>query len=90
MNDVILAEGIYVKRSTAKVGGGGTTRECIMESLWFPYKAENGYVELYPVMDDMQRIMRIMERVPIELFEMEYSVKDDSKDSYLALKKILP
>ena len=90
MNDVVLLEGIYVKRSTGKLGGGSTARECVMESLWFPYKAENGYVELYPVMDDLQRIMRIMDRVPLELFEQEYSVKDDSKEIYLELKKALP
>jgi hypothetical protein len=90
MNDLILAEGIYVKRSTRKLGGGSTARECVMESLWFPYKAENGFVELYPVMDDLQRIMQIMERVPVELFEQEYSIKDDSREIYLELKKALP
>jgi hypothetical protein len=90
MNDVVLAEGIYVKRSTGKLGGGGTARECVLESLWFPYKTENGYVELYPVMDDLQRMMRIMERVPVDLFEKEYSVKDNSREIYLELRKALP
>lgn len=89
MNDVVLAEYIYVKKSKGKLGGGNTARECVIESLWFPLKSENGYVELFPVMDDLQGILRLSEKIPVEIFEQEYSVKDDSRDVYLELKKFI-
>ena len=90
MSDVVLAEGIYVKQSKGKFGAGVTSRECVLETLWFPYRAENGYVELFPVTDDLQRVLRIKERIPIELFKKEYSVRENSRDIYLRLKKTIP
>ncbi len=57
MSDVELAESIYVKRSRGNMGSGATSRECVMESFWFPYKTENGYVVLLAVMDNLQRVI---------------------------------
>ena len=90
MSDVVLAECIYVRRTKAKLGTGGTSRENILESLWFPYNAKDGYVELYPVMDNLKSIMRLIERVPVELFKNEYAAMDDSRDIYLKLKPLVP
>lgn len=87
MSDVVLAEGIYVKQSRGNLGSGATSRECVMESFWFPYKAENGYVELLAVMDNLQRVLGMKERIPVESFLKNYAVKDNSKDIYLELKK---
>lgn len=89
MNNAILAECIYVKRSKCTLGGGGTTRECDVESLWFPIRAENGYVELFPVMDDLKRLLKIVEKIPVALFEKEYSIKDNSRDIYMQLKELI-
>ena len=89
MNDLELGECIYVKQSTSTLGGGGTARECVIESLWFPLRAENGYVELFPVMDDLKRLMKIVERIPFELFKKEYSIRDNSRDIYLKLKELI-
>lgn len=89
MSDVVLDEVIYVKRSKGNFGTGGTSRQSIMETLWFPLSAANGYVELFPVMDNMKSVLRIKERISVELFEKEYSVKDDSREIYLALKKTI-
>jgi len=90
MNDVMLGEGIYVKRSKATLGVRTTMRECVLETLWFPCGVANGYVELYPVMDDLNRVLRIKERVPVELFEKEYSVREDSRKIYLKLRETMP
>ena len=89
MNDLELGECIYVKRSKSALGGGGTARECDIESLWFPLRAENGYVELFPVMDDLKRLMKIVGRIPFELFKKEYSISDNSRDIYLKLKALI-
>lgn len=89
MSDVVLAEGIYIKRSKGNFGTGGTSRQAVMETLWFPLSSTNGYVELYPVMDNLKSVLRIKERISVELFEKEYSVKDDSREIYLELKKTI-
>ena len=89
MSEVVLAEGLYVKRSKGNMGIGGTARECVMESLWFPLRAENGFVELFPVMDNLKSLLRLIEKIPVELFQEEYSVKDDSREIYLELKKMI-
>jgi hypothetical protein len=89
MSEVVLAEGLYVKRSTGNMGIGGTARECLMESLWFPLRAENGFVELFPVMDNLKSLLKFIEKIPVELFKQEYSVKDDSREIYLELKKLV-
>lgn len=86
MSDIVLSESIYIKRSRSEFGGGLTSRECILETLWFPCGVENGYVQLYPVMDDLKRVLMIKESVPIEVFQKEYSVKEDSRELYLTLK----
>lgn len=89
MSDMVFTESIYVKRTTGKIGVGSTTRECTMETLWFPYRAENGYVELYPVMDNLQNILKITEKIPVEDFKEQFSAKADSRDVYLNLKKMV-
>jgi len=89
MSEVTLAEGIYVKRSKGNIGIGGTARECEMESLWFPLRAVNGFVELFPVMDNLKSLLRLIEKIPVELFKQEYSVKDNSREIYLELKKLV-
>lgn len=90
MNDLLLAEGIYVKRSKGSFGTGATSRECLIESHWYPYRAENGVVELYPVMDNLQSVLRIIQKISAEAFKEEYALKDNSKEIYLNLKKTLP
>ncbi len=87
MSDVELAEGIYVKKSKGKFGIGATSREAIMETYWFPCEAANGFVNLFPVSDDLKRILKIEERVDVDTFNEEYSLKEDSRDVYLELKK---
>jgi hypothetical protein len=89
MSEVALLEGIYMKCAKGKVGMGSTSRESLWESLWLPYKEENGYVELYPVMDNLQGVMMFKEKVPVEVFNDEYSVMDDSRDAYLKLKSMI-
>jgi hypothetical protein len=69
MSDVMLAESIYVKRSTSKFGGGGTSRQSVIETFWFPLIAKDGYVELYPVSDDLQRVLKLVEKIPDDLFK---------------------
>jgi hypothetical protein len=90
MNDLLLEEGIYIKRSKGSFGTGATSRECLIESLWFPYRAENGVVELFPVMDNLQRVLGFKQKISAEVFKQEYSLKDNSKEVYLNLKKTLP
>jgi hypothetical protein len=90
MSDMMLAESIYVKRSKSEFGRGSTFRECVLETLWFPCGVKNGYVELFPVTDDLKRILRIMEKIPVELFIAEYSIKENSRDIYLELKATIP
>ena len=89
MNDTILAESIYVKRRKSNLGGGATFRECVLESFWFPYGVKNGYVELFPITDDLKRVLRLAEKIPVETFEEEYSEKENSRDIYLELKKTI-
>ncbi|RJQ19399.1 MAG: hypothetical protein C4560_06250 [Nitrospiraceae bacterium] len=90
MSEVVLAEGIYVKRSKSQFGGRDTSRECVLETLWFPYRTGDNCVELFPVMDDLKRVLRITEKVPLDLFREEYSLKENSREIYLELKKTLP
>ncbi|MBI5741224.1 MAG: hypothetical protein HZA16_10950 [Nitrospirae bacterium] len=89
MSGPILAEGIYVKRSVSELGRGNTLREVVLETLWYPHRISNGLVELYPVMDNLQSVLNIRELIPAELFEKEYSVKEDSREIYLRLKATL-
>ncbi len=89
MSDVELAEGIYVKKSKGKFGIGATSREAVMETYWFPCEIRGGFVDLYPVSDDLKRIFKIEERVEVDTFNEEYSLKEDSRDVYLELKNTL-
>jgi hypothetical protein len=89
MSDITLAESIYVKRSKSNLGGGATFRECVLETFWYPYGVTNGYVELFPVTDDLKRVLRLAQKVPVELFKEEYSQKENSKEIYLELKKTI-
>lgn len=89
MSDVELAEGIYVKRSKGKFGIGATSRESVMETYWFPCEVRDGYVDLFPVSDDLKRVLKIDERVEVDTFNKEFSLKEDSRDVYLELKKMV-
>ncbi len=86
MSDVVLAESIYVRRSKSKFGGGGTSRESVIETFGFPLIARGSYVELYPVSDDLQRVLKMVEKIPDEIFREEFSEKEDSREVYLQLK----
>ncbi len=88
-NDVVLAESLYVRKHKSKCGVGSTSRECVMESLWFPYRVESGFVELFPVMDNLKQVLRLKERIPIEEFQNEYFEREDSRDIYLNLKSTI-
>ncbi len=90
MNEMILAESIYVKQSKSTLGTGSTFKEKKLETFWFPKKIENGLVELCLVTNDFQRILGISETVSVEQFEQEYSAKDDSHETYMNLKNSLP
>ena len=90
MNDVALAEGIYMKQSKSRLGGGLTAKNCILETLWFPLRTEDGFVELLLVTEDLQSVLGIKETVPVEQFKEEYSIKDDSRNIYLRLKATIP
>jgi len=90
MNELLLEQGIYIKRSRGSFGTGATARECLIESLWFPYRAENGVVELFPVMDNLQSMLCIKQKISAEVFIKEYELKENSKEIYLDLKKKLP
>ncbi len=87
MSETVLEEGIYVKQSKGSFGSGATARECVLETFWYPYTADDGFVELLAVMENMQRVLAMKERIPLEVFKEEYSVKENSRDIYLELKK---
>ncbi|MBI4847806.1 MAG: hypothetical protein HY808_04410 [Nitrospirae bacterium] len=90
MSEVALGECIYVKRRKSDFGEGRTSRECVLETLWFPYKAGNGFVELFPITDDLKRVLRIAEKVPVDVFNEEFSRRENSRDIYHELKKTIP
>lgn len=89
MSDLVLSEGIYLKRSEGKFGGGMTYRESVMETLWFPCGIVNGNVELYPVMDNLQQVLMIKETVTAEVFRKEYRLKENSQEIYSRLKETI-
>ncbi len=90
MSEMVLAESIYVKQNKSSFGSGATLKEKVLETFWFPKKIENGLVELLLVTDDFQRILGISETVPVEQFEQEYAAKDDTYETYMNLKKLMP
>jgi len=90
MSELNLAEGIYVKKSKSKLGIGSTAKERVMETFWYPCGTDNSYVELFPVTDDLQRVLMLKEKVHMDLFNQEYSLRDNSREVYFELKKMLP
>ncbi len=90
MNETVLAESIYVKQSKSTFGTGATLKEKILETFWFPMKIENGLVELFLITNDFKSLLGISETVPVEQFEQEYSAKDDSHETYMNLKNMMP
>jgi len=89
MSDVTFAESIYVKRSKSNLGGGATFRECVLETFWYPHGVANGYVELFPVTDDLKRVLKLAQKIPVDIFKKEYSQKENSNEIYLELKKTI-
>jgi hypothetical protein len=89
MNDLVMDECLYVKRSKGSFGGGNTAREKVLETFWFPCGVEAGYVELLLVMDNLESIVMIRERVSVERFREEYSEVENSRDAYKKLKEIV-
>ena len=90
MSEMVLDKSIYVKQSKSTLGSGVTFKEKILETFWFPNKIENGLVELLLVTDDFQRVLGISETVSVEQFEQEYSAKEDTHETYMQLKKMMP
>ena len=90
MSEMVLTESIYVKQSKSTLGTGATFKETILETFWFPKKIENGLVELFLITDDFQRILGISETVSFEQFENEYSAKDDTHETYINLRTMVP
>jgi len=90
MREMVLSESIYSKQSKSSLGTGATLKGKILETFWFPNKIENGQVELLLVTNDFQRILGISENVPLEQFEKEYSAKEDTHETYMNLKKLIP
>jgi len=75
MSGITLAESIYVKRSKSNLGGGATFRECVLETFWYLHGITNGYVELFPVTDDLKRVLKLAQKIPDDIFKEEYSQK---------------
>ena len=87
MKDLAMYECLYVKRSKGSFGGGNTSREKVLETVWFPCSAKDGFVELLLVTDNLEGIIMIKERVSVERFRDEYSEVDNSRDNYKRLKE---
>lgn len=90
MSDFVLAESLYVRRRKTSVGSGRTLKETVLESTWFPYRVDNGFVEVFPVTEDLTRVLKLKEKVSFEQFREEYSIKENSRDIYLKFKETLP
>lgn len=68
MSDFVLDESLYIRRKKTKLGSGGTTKETVLESTWFPYRIDDGFVEVFPVTEDLTRVLRLKEKVSFEQF----------------------
>ena len=90
MSDFVLAESLYIRRRKTMVGSGSTSKETILESTWFPYRTDKGFVEVFPVTEDLTRVLRLKEKVSFEQFRQEYSIRENSRDIYLKFKETLP
>lgn len=89
MSDLVLAESLYIRRRKTMMGSGGTSKETVLESTWFPYRIDNGFVEVFPVTEDLSRVLRLKEKVSFEQFRQEYSIRENSRDIYLKFKETL-
>jgi len=85
-----ITEGIYVKKSYGKLGVGITAKESSIETFWIPSKASDGFVEMMLVTDNLERVLNLKEKVPMESLEKEYTLKEDSKELYQKLKESFP
>jgi len=84
-----MAEGIYTKKSYGKLGVGITAKESFVETFWFPYKMSDGFVEVMLVTDNLERVLNLKEKISIENFHKEYTLKEGSKALYDKLKESL-
>ncbi len=75
-----------MKRRKSSLGMGSTSKECVLETHWLPLKVENGLVELMLVTENLERLMGIKEKVSVDALNAEYSIQDNSRDTYLKLK----
>jgi len=82
-------EGIYVKKSSARLGVGVTSKDCVTETFWFPNRVENGYVELLLVTNDFDRVLNLIEKVSVERFFDEYRIKPESRELYEHLRSLV-
>ena len=84
-----VKEGIYVKRKKVRLGTGGTSKDTVSETLWFPFSEEDGFVELLLVTDNLDRVLNLSEKVSVGGFSDEYVMKENSIDVYQRLKSTL-
>ena len=84
-----VAEGIYVKKSSGKLGVGITAKEALIETFWFPNKTCDGFVEMMLVTDNLERVLNLKEKIPIDSLDEDYTLRENSKDLYHKLKESL-
>lgn len=84
-----VSEGIYVKKSSGKLGVGITAKESLVETFWFPRKTSDGFVEIMLVTDNFERVLNLKEKIPMETFQKDYTLREDSKELYHRLKESL-
>jgi hypothetical protein len=89
MSDLVLAESLYIRRRKAMMGSGGTSKETVLESTWFLYRIDNGFVEVFPATEDLTRVLRLKEKMSFAQFKQEYSIRENSRDIYLKSKETL-
>lgn len=82
-------ESIYVKKSSARLGVGVTSKDCTTETYWFPNRVENGYVELLLVTNDFDRVLNLSEKVSMDRFFGEYQMKPESHELYERLRSLV-
>jgi len=78
--------GIFVKKSSARLGVGLTEKDCTTETYWFPNKVENGVVELMLVTNAFDRVLNLRETVAVDRFREEYALKPESREIYERLR----
>lgn len=85
-----IAEGIYVKKNYGKLGVGITAKNSLVETFWFPYKTSDGFVEVMLVTDNLEQVLNLKEKIPMDSFHKEYTLREDSEELYHRLKESLP